>query len=181
MYSFLPDELLKEILTPALQVPDDPFACTTGRSPFSNYARSTSAYLLVCKDWLRVATPLLYSVVVLRSKAQIQALEAALRSTPQLGTFIKKLRVESGYCASMLNILQAAKNLTDICLSFEVYSYDNISATCKGLSLIQPKRVVLYDPSRKALNQKAKQLHESICDHIPKWTRLVCQLRITKA
>ncbi|KAK7052014.1 hypothetical protein R3P38DRAFT_2502946, partial [Favolaschia claudopus] len=64
-----------EILSPALKVPDDLFSDTSDVSPFATYAPSDSAYLLVCKDWLRVATPLLYSVVVLRSKAQANALQ----------------------------------------------------------------------------------------------------------
>lgn len=176
MYSFLPDELLKEILAPALQVPDDSFACTNGRSPFSNYNRTTSAYLLVCKDWLRVATPLLYSVVVLRSKAQVQALDSAIESTPVLGGFIKKLRIESGYCASLLTILRSANNLTDLCLSLEVYSSDNVSAICKGFGFISPRQLIIYDLHRngnRSLNQKAQQLVKTTQEYIEKWDKLV--------
>lgn len=168
MYSFLPDELLKEILTPALQVPDESFACTTGRSPFSNYERSTSAYLLVCKDWLRVATPLLYSVVVLRSKAQMQALEYALQSTPLLGGFIKKLRIESGYCTSLSTILKSTKNLTDLCLSLEIYSHENVTALRKGFSSLRVQRLIVYDPDRTN-NQKGHSLVDAICQYIPEW------------
>ncbi|KAF9448839.1 hypothetical protein P691DRAFT_813495 [Macrolepiota fuliginosa MF-IS2] len=175
MYSFLPDELLKEILAPALQVPDDSFACTSGRSPFSNYNQTTSAYLLVCKDWLRVATPLLYSVAVLRSKAQIQALESAIESTPVLAGLIKKLRIESGYCASLLTILRGAKNLTDLCLSLEVYSSDNVAAICKGFAFVHPTRVIIYDLYRnnnRNPNQKAQQLVKATCEYIEKWDKL---------
>ncbi|KAF9447883.1 hypothetical protein P691DRAFT_775816 [Macrolepiota fuliginosa MF-IS2] len=175
MYSFLPDELLKEILAPALQVPDDSFACTNGQSPFSNYNQTTSAYLLVCKDWLRVATPLLYSVVVLRSKAQMQALESAIKLTPILATFIKKLRVESGYCVSLSAILKGAKNLTDLCLSMEVYSSDNVSAICKSFAFIHPRRLIIYDLQsyRKGhQNQKAQQLVKTIQEYITKWDKL---------
>ncbi|KAF5356187.1 hypothetical protein D9756_004307 [Leucocoprinus leucothites] len=171
MYSFLPDEILKEILEPALQVPDDAFACVTGRSPFSNYNLTTSAYLLVCKDWLRVATPLLYSVVVLRSKAQIQALEETLLATPMLAGFIRKLRIESGYCGSLLKILKSTKHLTDLCVSLEIYSDDNVSGFCKGMAYIQPRRLIMYDhrDPYKALNQKTLNLAETLRDYIPEW------------
>ncbi|KAJ7474306.1 hypothetical protein FB451DRAFT_1467106 [Mycena latifolia] len=37
-------------------------------SILAEYSESTSAFLLVCKAWLRVATPLLYHTVVVRSK-----------------------------------------------------------------------------------------------------------------
>jgi hypothetical protein len=171
MYSFLPDELLKEILAPALQVPDDSFACVGGRSPFSNYTPTTSAYLLVCKDWLRVATPLLYSVVVLRSKAQIQALDSAIMGTPVLAEFIKKLRIESGYCPSLLKILKGAKNLTDLCVSLEVYSSDNVSGFCKGLAFVQPSRLIICDHHRytKPFNQKTQDLVKVLQDYVSEW------------
>ncbi|KAJ7801061.1 hypothetical protein B0H14DRAFT_3490040 [Mycena olivaceomarginata] len=50
----LPDEIISEILSPALKVPDEAFCDTSNVSPFSNYSESTSAYLLVCKSWLQV-------------------------------------------------------------------------------------------------------------------------------
>lgn len=173
MYAFLPDELLKEILAPALQVPDDSFACVGGRSPFSNYTLTTSGYLLVCKDWLRIATPLLYSVVVLRSKAQVQALESAIVGTPVLAEFIKKLRIESGYCPSLLKILKGTKNLTDLCVSLEIYSSDNVSGFCKGLAFIHPRRLIIYDHRRfnKPMNQKSLEVTKVLQEYIPKWEK----------
>ncbi|KAJ3567819.1 hypothetical protein NP233_g6116 [Leucocoprinus birnbaumii] len=187
MYSFLPDELLKEILAPALQVPDESFACIDGRSPFSaNYGHSsTSSYLLVCKDWLRVATPLLYTVVVLRSRAQIQALEFAIQSTPVLSSFIKKLRIESGYCGALYTILRAcgaggegekkSGGLTDLCLSMEVYSSDNVSSVCRGLGFVNPKRIIVFDvhhSGTRQLNQKAQQFLNSIQFNFERWSNL---------
>lgn len=178
MYSFLPDELLKEILAPALQVPDESFACSNDRSPFSNYTPTTSGFLLVCKDWLRVATPLLYSVVVLRSKAQIQALENSIHNTPILGTFIKKLRIESGYCNSLSFIIKDSPNLTDLCLSLEIYSGDVVSGICKAFRWIKPVRLIIYDlpgkySRRRLTNQKRDQFVEALKEHIAKWERLV--------
>ncbi|KAJ7334889.1 hypothetical protein DFH08DRAFT_636329, partial [Mycena albidolilacea] len=86
-------------------------------SPFAKYAESTSTYLLVSKSWLRVSTPLLYNVFILQSKAQAKALSLALAGNKVLGTFIKKLRVESGYEASMLTILQSSPNISDLFVS----------------------------------------------------------------
>ncbi|KAF9446789.1 hypothetical protein P691DRAFT_160739 [Macrolepiota fuliginosa MF-IS2] len=173
MYSFLPDEILKEILTPALQISDASFACIGSNSPFSRYQQSTSAYLLVCKDWLRVATPLLYNVVILRSKAQMQALERALKSTKELGGFIKKLRIESGHCASLQHILKAAQNLTDLFLSFDIYSQDTVLGLCKGLQHIQPRRAIFYlSESYGGFNQKNEQVTSALATLMPKWTKL---------
>ncbi|KAK7023198.1 F-box domain-containing protein [Favolaschia claudopus] len=151
----LPDEILSEILSPALKVPDDLFSHTSDVSPFATYAPSTSAYLLVCKDWLRVATPLLYSVVVLRSKAQANALEKVFRKNPGFGRFVRKLRVEGGYGSAMHTILQATPNVTHLFLSLAIWSSDTTTGLCKGLPLIQPKHVITVDPSDKPLKNRS--------------------------
>ncbi|KAJ7651185.1 hypothetical protein FB45DRAFT_820677 [Roridomyces roridus] len=170
----LPDEIVSEILSPALKVPDDLFSDTSETSPFANFTPSTSAYLLVCKDWLRVATPLLYSVVVLRSKAQATALAAVLKDNPEFGRFIKKLRVEGGYGPSMHAILKSAPNITDLFLSLTIWSSDNTSGLCKGLPLINPHRFITVDPwnSHPMKNKQADALRKSVLECIPLWNNL---------
>ncbi|KAJ7651121.1 hypothetical protein FB45DRAFT_31695 [Roridomyces roridus] len=123
----LPDEILSEILSPALQVSEELFSDTSHVSPFSDYTPLTSAYLLVCKDWLRVATPLLYSVVVLRSTPQANALESVLLSHPEFGGYIKKLRVEGGYGPAMYTSLGARLYTTDE--QVVVYMYTILQAS----------------------------------------------------
>ncbi|KAJ7777761.1 hypothetical protein B0H14DRAFT_2401411, partial [Mycena olivaceomarginata] len=83
---------------------------------------SSSAVLLVCKAWLRVAMSLLYHVIVIRSKAQARALEATLRDNPDLGNLIRRLRLEGGFGAPMQKILNHAGNITDIFISLEIHS-----------------------------------------------------------
>ncbi|KAJ6463528.1 hypothetical protein C8R45DRAFT_841316, partial [Mycena sanguinolenta] len=58
---------------------------------------SASRYFLVCKSWLRVSTPLLYNVVILRTTAQAETLQVFLETNKGLGLFVKKLRVEGGF------------------------------------------------------------------------------------
>jgi hypothetical protein len=100
-----------------LKISDEDFSDTSGVSPFAKYSESTSAYLVVCKSWLRVATPLLYNVVILRSEAQAKGLSLALSTNNLLGQFIKKLRVEDG--PPMHIILQFAPNISDLFISLE--------------------------------------------------------------
>ncbi|KAJ7057665.1 hypothetical protein C8F01DRAFT_320403 [Mycena amicta] len=128
----LPDELISEILAPALKVADEVFSDTSEVSPFAAYSESTSAYLIVCKSWLRVATPLLYNVVILRSKGQATALARALSKNKELGRFIKKLRLEGGYGPAMHTILQCSPNITDLYLTLVIWSPD----TTEGLSAL---------------------------------------------
>jgi hypothetical protein len=170
----LPDEIISEILSPALKVSDEVFSDTSDISPFANYSESTSAYLLVCKSWLRVATPLLYNVVILRSKAQAKALSLALSKNGQLGHFIKKLRVEGGYGAPMRIILKCSPNISDLFVSLEIYSSDNTSGFCKGLPLINPSRLILRDfEYRRADNKMISQLMSALVECMSKWDRLV--------
>ncbi|KAF7309413.1 hypothetical protein MIND_00312100 [Mycena indigotica] len=175
MENHLPDEILSEILSPALKVPDEMFADNWSRpSPFATYTESTSAYLVVSKSWLRVATPLLYHVVVLRSAAQAKALARALLKNKELGRFIKKLRVEGGFGASMHQILRLAPTITDIFLSLDIYCTDNTDGLCKGLPLINPRRLILqHDNYRQnpnkyfnGLNAKLKELFGSQWDQL---------------
>ncbi|KAF7348386.1 F-box domain-containing protein [Mycena sanguinolenta] len=146
MTGHLPDEIISEILSPALKVSDDVFSDTSFDSPFAGrFCESSSAFLLVCKAWLRVATPLLYRVVVLRSKAQATALELALRQKTELGQFILKLRVEGGYGASMLNIIKTAPNVKDMVVSINIWSTDNVSGLVRGLPTMNLTRVIMFD------------------------------------
>ncbi|KAJ7651356.1 hypothetical protein FB45DRAFT_820870 [Roridomyces roridus] len=170
----LPDEIISEVLSPALQVPDELFCDTSHVSPFSTYAPSTSTYLVVCKDWLRVATPLLYNVVVLRSKSQATALEAALKSNPELGRFIKKLRLEGGYGAAIHGILKCAPNITDLFLTLSIWSPDNTTGLCKGLALIEPHRVILVDPCEPAppKNKQEEALRRTFLACLCSWKNL---------
>lgn len=174
----LPDEIISEILSPALKVSEDLFSDVSDVSPFSDYTPSTSAYLLVCKDWLRVATPLLYNVVVLRSKSQANALETVLKSNREFGQFIKKLRVEGGYGLAMHTILKSAPNVTDLVLSFSIWSSDGTEGLCKGLRLIDPHRVIVLDPyTGKVLkNKQLAALKRTLFARLRVWKNLVCIL-----
>ncbi|KAF7292057.1 HEME-HALOPEROXIDASE domain-containing protein [Mycena indigotica] len=170
----LPDEIISEILSPALGVDDDVFTqSTSGAAPFARFAESTSACLLVCKSWLRVATPLLYNVVVIRSKAQAKALAVVLTNNAQLGTFIRKLRVEGGYGAPMQTILLRSPNISDLFLCFNIFGTDNTDGLCKGLAHISPRKLILDDDGERK-NKHTAKLMDSLIQAIPRWQRLTC-------
>ncbi|KAJ7756216.1 hypothetical protein B0H16DRAFT_1885986 [Mycena metata] len=178
----LPDEIISEILSPALRVSDEAFSYIStissfsnikSASPFMTFTESTSALLVVCKAWLRVSTPLLYHTVVLRSKAQAQALAATLKANPDLGTFIKRLRVEGGFAISMLKILQSSPNITDLFLSVQFASGDNACGLCRGLALLDPVRVIvakatLWGP----ISKEALKLLQTLEKCVLKWKKL---------
>ncbi|KAJ6569411.1 hypothetical protein B0H19DRAFT_1373576 [Mycena capillaripes] len=170
----LPDEIVSEILSPALKVSDEIFSDNGSEaSPFAKYEESSSAFLLVCKAWLRVATPLLYNVVVLRSKAQAKALSQALTQNEELGQFIKKLRVEGGYGTPMRKILECSPNITDIFLSLDITAADGTTGLCDGLPLINPTCVILrYIAHRYLANKMIENLFGTLAECLSKWDNL---------
>lgn len=130
----VPDELLHIILSPCLDVPDRLFVNDQLHpSPFapkpspSGNAEPCKSILLVCKRWLRVCTPLLYEVVIIRSSAQARALARSLQGDASLGKYIRKLRIEGAYGASMQKILTASPKLTDFFLTLEIWSNETIT------------------------------------------------------
>lgn len=172
--SKFPSELVHEILSEVLRVPDEKFASTAAESPFSSVSQSSSVVLLACKSWLRVAYPLLYSTVVVRSSGQAQALSDTLKANKQLGRYIKKLRVEGGYGIEMHKILTSAPNITDLYLTLLIWAGDGVSGLCRSLATINPSRVILYDdPMQPKSNAKSRQLAAKLCECIPLWSNLV--------
>ncbi|KAJ7715936.1 hypothetical protein B0H14DRAFT_3901504 [Mycena olivaceomarginata] len=149
----LPDEIISEILSPALKVSDEVFSDTNDVSPFANTPNPPPPISL---------------------SAQAKALSVALAGNKQLGQFIKKLRVEGGYGQPMHTILKCSPNISDLFLSLAIYSSDNTSGLCKGLSLINPTRLILLDSERgRSLENKVvSQLLDALSKSIPKWDRL---------
>ncbi|KAK6997359.1 hypothetical protein R3P38DRAFT_3063842 [Favolaschia claudopus] len=180
----IPDEIISEILSPALRVSDTTFSTlnsVAGASPFLTFSESSSAYLEVSKSWLRVGTPLLYNVVSIRSTAQAQALAATFTTNPDLGQFIKKLRVEGGYGTFMLTIIQAAPKITDIYLTLLLEKSDNASGLCQALPLLNPVRLILDGHGLFRPSTSAKELYQTLEDCIIHWgklTRVEAQLNM---
>ncbi|KAJ7048339.1 hypothetical protein C8F01DRAFT_1192078 [Mycena amicta] len=172
----LPDELVSEILRPVLAVPEETFASTAAVSPFSTYRESSSTYLLVCKSWLRVGTPLLYNVVIIRSKDQAKALARTFSENQDanLGRFVKKLRIDSGYGNYIAAVLQCTPNIRELCLSMEIWNPDTVTATCRALRFVSPTALVLRERRgwHFGSSKMRTQLSNGIADAIHFWPNL---------
>ncbi|KAK7036075.1 hypothetical protein R3P38DRAFT_2698232 [Favolaschia claudopus] len=171
--SSVPEEILAEILSHILKVPDEMFSDTSEISPFAGSSQSVCALLRVCKRWLRFATPLLYGTVVIRSKGQANALATVLNalSEQNLGRFVRNLRLEGGFGRQVEDILKRTPNITDLCLSARLYSSDNISGLVAGLSLVNPTRLIVLD-QRMRKNKIIAQLFCELSSCMPTWTNL---------
>jgi hypothetical protein len=155
----LPNELLREILLPVYDVPDELFHDISDISPFSRLDRiSTARYVPVCKAWLPVTTSLLYRVVILRSKAQANSLERTLRAKKEYGQFIRKLRVEGGYGDAMRKILLVSKNITDLFLSIELAASDSSKGLCASISTLNPACLTIWESSHNRTNNASSRM-----------------------
>ncbi|KAJ7156529.1 hypothetical protein C8R43DRAFT_1065441 [Mycena crocata] len=169
----IPDEIISEILSPLLKHSDEAFS-DQSEKPFVAPKFSTSSYLLVSKAWLRVSTPLLYNVVILRTVAQAEALEKVFQSNKEFGLFVRKLRVEAGFGKAMHTILKYSPKITDLVLTLLIWGSDDVTGLCRGLPLINPQRVVLIDNDDKPKkNKKVEALLDALLRLIPKWDNLV--------
>ncbi|TDL29968.1 hypothetical protein BD410DRAFT_737178 [Rickenella mellea] len=165
----LPEEILKEILVPLLHVPDEEFS--SQGSPFGHTHRNTSSLLLVSKHWMRVATPLLYEVVVIRSTAQAQALAYAIKCNKGFGAFMKKLRMEGGFGRAPAQFITSAPNIRELFVTLDVYSNDNPSGLCSAVSGMDLRRIIINHDD-VVTNVQANRLWASLFTSIPRWSNL---------
>ncbi|KAL1673526.1 hypothetical protein EV122DRAFT_282878 [Schizophyllum commune] len=172
----LPNELLGEILGHAMHIPDELFTSNAARSPFGTYAHPYAArrYLLVSKRWRDAGLRPLYRDVVLRSRAQATALARTLRQDPDLALMVHKLRVEGGLGVSLVVILAACTNITDLCLLVNINSNDGSRGICQGLRSLNPTRLVLLDMQTRSrtLSRNGSELLDALERVLPQWDNL---------
>jgi hypothetical protein len=125
-----------------------------------------AAYLLVCKIWPQVGTPVVYETVILNSAAQAYEFRISLINTPLLGSLVRKLRIHRGFGGHMQEILPRCPQITDLYLSLRI-----------SLPLVQPTRVIVQDPFYAIyLHASLGRLYSKIYSCIPMWKRLVSNL-----
>jgi F-box-like len=172
----IPDEIIKEILSPVLEVPDNAFVHPSLHSgPFTTYKLTSSTILEVCKAWLRVATPLLYETVILRSKAQAQALALALQGNPDLDRFVKKARIEGGYGDDILKIFKRCPSLRDLWISAALWSNKSVAGYSKAFHHINPQKLIVFDdPMQEKDSKIRKAVYSGLGEAaLSDWTDLV--------
>ena len=176
----LADEVLKEILELVLDVPDAKFSNVDTVSPFSKVSWSSSAVLLVCKRWMRVATPMLLECVILRSAGQAGAFASMLVRNSRFGRFVRRLRVEGSWPKYITSGLVISKlhAVRELSISIGVQASDN------------PKDIVtllehLHDVEHLAItdfidhnvyNNAQRRIAAALGSSIPFWMKLVRSL-----
>ncbi|KAL1659944.1 hypothetical protein GGF50DRAFT_130661 [Schizophyllum commune] len=181
MMAHLPDELVDDILRQLLPIPDGVFTGISTSSSSSYFHRHRrSCPLLVCKAWCRVGTPLLYHDVLLRSQEQANALANALRSCPELGQWIRKLRLEDAFSERAMHvILGACRNVTDFCIVLNLRQRD-VTIPYPALANLNPERLVVVTPASQRRKRDRHPLLVALRRSIPKWSKLTTVLHVSR-
>jgi hypothetical protein len=178
MPSQLPPEIIHRILSyPGVcTVSDRVFVDTSFDSNQETHDRLLgTSFLLVCKTWLQVGTPLVYETVILGSPRHSRALLATLQRDPSLGLLVRKLRLHGRLGSVIEPIIQACPRITDLYLSLRALRKNNIDSFRAILPLVRPLRVIIQDPYKSVItNGPIGRAYDSIHDCIiTKWLTLV--------
>ncbi|KAJ6448724.1 hypothetical protein C8R47DRAFT_1172014 [Mycena vitilis] len=106
---------------------------------------TASSCVAVSHKWQRVTTPILYSAIVLGSKAQALALVQTLRNFPDVRLFVKKLYVQGGLGKEIKTILALTSQLDTIGLTLNLPATASVVGLLKGLPLINPRHLIVHD------------------------------------
>ena len=174
----LPNELIKEILEPVLDTPDDLFHDVSDIPPFTRFNHVSAIPLLtICKSWMQVAIMLFYRVIILRSKAQVYTLERVLQANPHFGSYARKLRVEGGFGEVMRKIILLSPNINDLFLSLDISLCDSTKGLCSSLATLNLSCVTLWEPSTNSKDQKTaagRNLNASVATCLAQnWKKMV--------
>lgn len=180
----LPEEILREILSYLFVTTPEVFCGFPSRYhpplPLRNGGKARDKdrphdLLLVSKRWLRVATPLLYQSISIRTSAHAQAVATLIRANPNLGRAVRHLKLLGGYGRDLFTIAKAAPNVETLYLYISVKSSESVTGIKKALPLMNPTRLYLEDrPPHQ--NKKVDELHKALTESMANWTSLVSRV-----
>ncbi|KAL5486157.1 hypothetical protein ACEPAI_7201 [Sanghuangporus weigelae] len=169
----LPDELVREILSDILTVPEDDFSHVGPSSPFGRKVSSSSDVLLVSKRWLRIGTPLLHECVVLRSSAQANAFYGFIRGKVgnQVKGYVRRMRLEGSFGAVVGKIFAILPGISDLYLRLPVTREENVNGLVQGLPKLNPTRVI-FELSPSKLRKNSFTLMAALNHEMRQWVTL---------
>ncbi|KAI0700094.1 hypothetical protein BC835DRAFT_480454 [Cytidiella melzeri] len=143
MASNCPEEILCDILKHAFHVSIvDNFI--EDRSLYKPRLHRPSHLLLVCKQWLRIATPFLYETVEVSSEKEMEKLGAVLRSHSALGRMIRHLRLNGGYGQHLYPLAKLAPKVRVLGVYVSVQSKESNARLVRALACWKPTELYLH-------------------------------------
>ena len=166
----IPDEILREILQLSFSID-----VAKKFREWSWNLRSRGKILLVCKRWLRVATPLFYETVALRTETQVKSLASFVRANPLLGAMIRNLRIDGGYGRHLYTIVKHAPRIRAISVQLHVLSKDSNTGLLQALPCMDPTEIYVHNRARRRrdMNKKWQANKNAVVQAMSTWKSLV--------
>lgn len=169
-----PEEVLERILALCVDAQTDAFANPSWHT--RQVSRRASSILLVNKTFLRIATPLLYNTVVIRSSHQLTTiLDNVFRPNPELATFVKTVAISGGSYDDLDDFVRLCVNLEEFDMTLDNSPWERDVREKFGQSLIGMKKIKSLVVRKDAYltQEKPKLLMNQLSNAITAWTSLV--------
>jgi hypothetical protein len=168
----IPEELLDTILDLCIVTAADrpPWHV---RSP----ERSRASLLLVNKTFLRIATPILYKTVLLRSPSQLSSiLINTFRPNPKLASYVKTIILPGGAHDGVEELFQFCRNTQLLDVTLDKNPLGPGTTSRFGNSLRQMKRIrhLVIRKDAYLSQEKPKYIISQLSQAIGYWDSLVC-------
>jgi hypothetical protein len=186
---FLPEELIHEVLRHAIVPFTDTFLDPAHSREFFHSAHDGQSgsvlhkpssplgshhLLLVCKRWLRIGAPLLYTALWLSTPAHAACVARVFADNPALGAAVRDLRLDGGFDAALAGVLSRAPNVQHLHLGYALQRGDEIDGLLAALPSMRLRR--LYLGPMSGLNvREAERAVDMLLDQCiaETWTSLV--------
>jgi len=176
----LPEEVLERILALCIDAQTDAFANPSWHTRL--VSRRASSILLVNKTFLRIATPLLYNTVVIRSSHQLTTiLDNVFRPNPELPAFVKTVTISGGSYNGLDEFVRLCVNLEefDMTLDNTPWKEDMREKFTESLMGMKKIKSLVVRKDAYLTQEKPKHLMNQLSNAIAAWTSLVRFLFLT--
>ena len=178
-----PEEILHRILSYSVSVPPAPLLRPSWHVRQKSCNRSRTATLLVCKSWLRIATPLFYTHILLQSEEQAALLSHTVTANPILARYARSLKV-MGVWGVLRDVIKLCSSVESLDLTLDAprivdtdCRMQEIGKALSDLELLDIRHFVLRKlPNAYITQQKPRFVISHLSLLVPKWQRLVSAL-----
>ncbi|GJE91919.1 hypothetical protein PsYK624_080710 [Phanerochaete sordida] len=160
----IPEELICEILHLALLIPEADFydeqQRETRRVQRKHGVPPAAHILLVCRKWVRIGEPSLYSALCIASRAHAHAVADTFRvRAPALARTVRHVRLDGGFGRELHDVLAPAVGVRTVYVSTMVAAAESVVGLQRALPALRPVRLHVYtcaaDNGRRNANAKA--------------------------
>jgi len=169
-----PEEVLERILALCIDAQTDAFANPSWHT--RQVSRRASSILLVNRTFLRIATPLLYNTVVIRSAYQLSTiLDNVFRPHPELASFVKTVAISGGSYDGLDDFVRLCVNLEEFDMTLDNAPWEEDVREKFGESLMGMRKIKSLVVRKDAYltQEKPKHLMGQLSNAIVSWTSLV--------